>query len=184
MRIGGGTVKGRRLFVPKGACVRPTSDRLKESLFSIIGDVETRSFLDLFAGTGNMGLEALSRGAGRVVFVEHDRILIEAINKNIAACGFGDCSEILGDDFVKAIRNLITKAACFDIIYADPPYEKGFVGLTLQELSGGQLLANDGLAVIQHSIREAALIDKSCRMALADQRRYADTLLSFFKKND
>jgi 16S rRNA (guanine966-N2)-methyltransferase len=135
MRIIGGESRGRRLYIPGTASVRPTADRIKEAFFNILGSVDGKSFLDLFAGSGSMGLEALSRGALKALFVENNRALAEAISKNIAACGFGGNGEILTFDYIKAIRHLVKRSEGFDILFADPPYEKGFVGLTL-ELDG------------------------------------------------
>ncbi len=109
MRIIGGEARGRRLYIPGTFTVRPTAERIKGAFFSIIGLVDGKTFLDLFAGSGNMGLEALSRGALRAVFVENNRALIDAISRNIETCCFGGKREILATDFIKAIQRLIEK---------------------------------------------------------------------------
>lgn len=182
MRIIGGEGRGRRLYIPRTASVRPTADRIKEAFFNIIGFVEGKSFLDLFAGSGSMGLEAVSRGALKALFVENNLVLSEAIGRNIAACGFGGNCEILTLDYLKAIRHLARRSDAFDILFADPPYERGFVSLTLQHLRNGSLMEKDGLLAVQHSVREAAAVDESGQLVLTDQRQYGDTFLSFFTK--
>lgn len=182
MRIIGGEGRGRRLYIPRTASVRPTADRIKEAFFNIIGFVDGKSFLDLFAGSGSMGLEALSRGALKVLFVENNRVLAEAISRNIAACGFTCRSEILTFDYIKAIRHLAKRSDAFDILFADPPYEKGFVSLTLEHLGNGSLMAKGGFLAVQHSVREAIEVCESGQLILTEQRQYGDTILSFLKK--
>jgi len=182
MRVIGGEGRGRRLYIPRTASVRPTADRIKEAFFNIIGFVDGKCFLDLFAGSGSMGLEALSRGALRALFVENNRVLAEAICRNIAACGFTTRSEILTFDYIKAIRHLAKRSDAFDILFADPPYEKGLVSLTLEHLRNGSLMEKDGLLAVQHSVREAAAVGESGQLVLTDRRQYGDTFLSFFKK--
>jgi len=184
MRIIAGEAKGKRLYVPGTFATRPTAERIKEAFFNIIGFVDGITFLDLFAGSGNMGLEALSRGALKAVFVENNRALIDAIGRNIETCGFGGKGEILATDFIKAIQRLIKKPEAFDILFVDPPYERGIVSLALEHLQNGSLMARDGLLTVQHSIRETAAVDESGQLVLTDRRQYGDTSLSFFKKKD
>jgi 16S rRNA (guanine(966)-N(2))-methyltransferase RsmD len=184
MRIIGGEARGRRLYIPGTFAFRPTAERTKGAFFNIIGIVEGKTFLDLFAGSGNMGLEALSRGALRAVFVENNRALIDAIGRNIETCGFGGKGEILTSDFIKAIQRLVKRFEAFDILFVDPPYERGIVSLTLEHLQNGYLMEKDGLLAVQHSIREAVAVNESGQLVLTDQRQYGDTILSFFKKKD
>jgi 16S rRNA (guanine966-N2)-methyltransferase len=184
MRIIGGEARGRRLYLPGTVAVRPTADRMKEAFFSIIGPVEGKTFLDLFAGSGNMGLEALSRGALKAVFVENNRALVDAIGKNIEACGFAGKSEILTSDFIRAIQKLVKRSEPFDVLFADPPYERGIVSLTLEHLQSGSLMEKNGLLAVQHSVREAAAVGESGQLVLTDRRQYGDTILSFFNNKD
>jgi 16S rRNA (guanine966-N2)-methyltransferase len=181
MKIIGGEAKGRKLFIPKAATVRPTAERIKAAFFNIIQPLNGESFLDLFAGTGNMGLEALSRGAVRSTFIENNQVLVHAMTRNIAACGFTDRSEILSSDFIHAVLKLKERSDSFDILFADPPYERGFVSQILEHLGSGALMAKEGLLGIQHSIREAIKDNKSGQLVLVDQRQYGDTILSFFR---
>lgn len=184
MRIIGGKVRGRRLYVPKSSAVRPTADRIKDACFNILRFMDGKTFLDLFSGTGNMGLEALSRGASRAVFIENDPVLIDAITRNIAACGFTAKGELMRADFVDAIQTLLMKSETFDILFADPPYEQGFVKRVLDHPGINALMVKDGLLAVQHSAREAIHIAESARFVLSDQRKYGDTVLSFMKKQD
>jgi 16S rRNA (guanine966-N2)-methyltransferase len=181
MRIIGGEARGRRLFIPRTSSIRPTTDRIKEAFFNIIGFVDGKTFLDLFAGTGNMGLEALSRGAVKATFIENDQVLVDAMTRNISACGFTNRIEILSSDFIQAISILKERSGDFDILFADPPYEQGFVCQTLEHLGKGELMSEDGLLAIQHSIREVVKVKESGPFVLIDQRRYSDTILSFFR---
>jgi 16S rRNA (guanine966-N2)-methyltransferase len=181
MRIIGGSARGRKLYIPQASSVRPTSERIKEALFNIVGPVDGKSFLDLFAGTGNVGLEALSRGAAKAVFIEKDRILAGAIERNIVSCPSPGKPEILRDDFKRALRVLTERFLSFDIIFADPPYEARFVSPVIAALADGCLMAADGIFVIQHSVRETASDDQP-GLVMTDRRSYGDTRLSFFQQ--
>ena len=103
MRIIGGEARGRRLYVPRACRIRPTADRIKEAFFNIIQPMAGKSFLDLFAGTGNMGLEALSRGVVKAVFIEKEILLVNSIKKNIEVCGFTDRVDLFATDAIQAI---------------------------------------------------------------------------------
>lgn len=182
MRIIGGQAKGRRLYLPKGDPIRPTSDKIKEALFNIIQPVEGISFLDLYAGAGCIGLEALSRGAAKAVFVEKQFVLIDAIQKNIQTCGFADRTEVVSADVKRGIDMLSRRRDYFHILFADPPYDQGLVVQTLQLLKDGLLMAENALVIIQHSIREDFLEKfQDERLKMADQRRYGDSALSFMR---
>lgn len=180
MRIIGGVVKGRRIYSPKKSTIRPTADIIKESLFNILYEVSGKTFLDLFAGSGNVGLEALSRGAGKVVFVEKSAVMVNAIKKNLGDLGFRDKYEILATEVAKGIRQIHKKGESFDLLFADPPYDKGHVEETLWHLSKGNIVSSGGIIIIQHSIRESLPIEGTDIFILTDQRRYGDTLISFF----
>ncbi|HVO65742.1 MAG TPA: 16S rRNA (guanine(966)-N(2))-methyltransferase RsmD [Syntrophales bacterium] len=181
MRIIGGEAKGKHIYSPKRSQTRPTSDGIKESLFNILQDVSGKSFIDLFAGSGNIGLEALSRGAAKVVFVEKNAAMVNGIKRNLKELGFNDKYEILATEAVKGIRQLQKRGECFDFLFADPPYEKGFIGEIIKCLCDGSVVSQDGIVIIQHSKREDVLGQNTDNFVLTDQRRYGDTLLSFFK---
>lgn len=180
MRIIGGKAKGRRIAVPPGYAVRPTSDRIKEALFNILGPLEGRTFLDLYAGTGNVGLEALSRGAVEVVFVEKIPALALALRRNLELFTFAGRDEIITMDVERAVVQIVQKTKRFDLIFADPPYRKGWVDKTLGLLNHyPALLAEEGELVLQHAAAEPLEIKAGMALQLVDERRYGDTCLSF-----
>jgi 16S rRNA (guanine966-N2)-methyltransferase len=181
MRIIGGVAKGRRIHLPRGCNIRPTSDRTRETLFNILHPMEGKMFLDMFAGSGNVGFEALSRGAARAVFVEKNIALANAIRRNIEDFGFGERSEALAMELRRGIRELSARGETFDILFADPPYERGFIRKTLQYLEDGMLFSQEGFIVIQHSVRESLQQKEADQYILMDQRRSGDTTLSFLK---
>ena len=180
MRIIGGRARGLRIHAPRGGAVRPTSDRIKESVFNILSSAEGRSFLDLFAGSGNMGLEALSRGASRVVFVEQNRRCVEAIRRNLVLLKTESPWEVIESTVERGLKRLEGRSGRFDVIFADPPYDRGWVAKTLKALGEGGLLAEDGLLIIQHSVLER-LEEDVLSFRLESQRRYGETLVSFLK---
>lgn len=183
MRIIGGEARGRQIRMPKGCRIRPTADRVKESLFSILCSLEGCAFLDVFAGSGNVGLEAISRGAGCAVFVEQDRRLAAAIGENLRSLGMEKRAEVINTDARRAVEGLARRRMRFDLLFADPPYDDGFVVEVFRWLEGNDLLTESGLVVLQHSVRET--VEGAClrTLAITDQRRYGDTMLSFLKKS-
>ncbi|MDI6777436.1 MAG: 16S rRNA (guanine(966)-N(2))-methyltransferase RsmD [Syntrophales bacterium] len=183
MRIIGGKARGRRLNLPRGYRLRPTSCRLRETLFNILPPMEGKSFLDLYAGSGAIGLEALSRGAVKVVFVEKNWILAHVIKGNLGGSEFEGRYEILAVEGKRGIRTLGKKGMRFDFLFADPPYERGLVGETLRCIGEEGLPSEDSFVIIQHSIREELEQRPADRFILMDQRRYGDTILSFLKLN-
>ena len=184
MRIIGGDAKGRSLRVPVRTKVRPTSDSVKEALFNILSSVKGKTFLDVFAGSGNIGIEALSRGASWAVFIENNRALSQFIKKNLLQCRVDGRYEIMDMEVKKALQILQKNRAQFDIIFADPPYEEGRVEETLCYFANGKLFSEDSLLIIQHSSREALRPGLAKELILTDQRRYGDTMLSFLKYTD
>jgi 16S rRNA (guanine966-N2)-methyltransferase len=182
MKIIGGEARGRPVRLPGGCRIRPTTDRVKKSLFDILHSVTEKSFLDLFAGSGNVGLESLSRGARFAVFVERDVRLVEAIRKSVVQLGFSQRSEVIAADAERGLGRLVQKRERFDIVFADPPYDEGLAMETLKWLERGDVLAESGIVVLQHSMREMPEELQIRAMVVTDQRRYGDTVLSFFTK--
>ena len=179
MRIISGTSKGKRLATPKGKALRPTSDRVKESIFNILGGaVEGKVVLDLFAGTGNLGIEALSRGAKRVIFVERGREATRLIKSNLAQCRMAMVSEIIPKDVSRAIGVLHQRGETFDIILMDPPYEGGLIEKTLWKLQSYRIYHDDSILIIEHDRREPLPADLP-GWNLIRQRKIGDTLISF-----
>ncbi|MBE9505071.1 MAG: 16S rRNA (guanine(966)-N(2))-methyltransferase RsmD [Proteobacteria bacterium] len=182
MRVISGTRQGTHLKSFKGRKIRPTSDRVKEALFNIIKQyiAEDTKVLDLFAGTGNLAIEALSRGADKAYLVEKDRESLSIIRENIKLCRFQEEVEIIPLDVKKAIPGLGKKGGGFDIIFIDPPYDTGLAAETL-ELLGESTLSEKALVVAECSAREI-LEERYGKLVLKDIRRYGDTSLSFFER--
>ena len=157
MRIITGRARGTRLKTPRGMAVtRPTSDRVKESLFSILGSlVAGRRVLDVFAGTGSLGLEALSRGAAAAVLV--DAATAPLLRENVRRCHFEQAAEVLSLDAFAALARLERAGRTFDLVFCDPPYHKGLFERALAFFDGGHLLAENGILVVEHGGDEDAL---------------------------
>ncbi len=180
MRVIGGTAKGRRVKSFKGQTLRPTADRVKEALFNILPhDLSGWKALDLFAGTGNLTFEALSRGAAEACLVDVSREAGKMIRKNIEALGFSGSAKVLGIPVLRAIHVLAGRGDHFDLIFADPPYDKGWVERVLRSLAREELLQRDGILVVEHSTREEVK-ESYGSLVLHDQRRYGGTCISFF----
>lgn len=179
MKICGGTAKGKTIVIPRGGSLRSTTDRVKESLFNILDPLEGAAFLDLFAGSGSVGIEAMSRGAGRVTFIENNARHLAVIRKNLERCGFGTGFSVMGVSFDRGIALLGKRCERYDTVFADPPYERDFVMPTIEVLGGVNILAPGGTVVVEHSTRESCT--DSGALVLEDERRYGDTILSFFK---
>ncbi|HTM21589.1 MAG TPA: 16S rRNA (guanine(966)-N(2))-methyltransferase RsmD, partial [Kofleriaceae bacterium] len=151
MRIIAGSLGGRRLKAPPGDATRPTADRVREALFSILGPPpEGARVLDLCAGAGGLGLEALSRGAAAAEFVDSDRAALAALRANIDALGLGTASRVHAGDARSVLRRL---AGPFHWVFADPPYRSGLADQMLAELGDGRLLAPDPVVVVEHDRR-------------------------------
>jgi 16S rRNA (guanine966-N2)-methyltransferase len=184
LRIIAGSAKGRRLATPariKGRPpIRPTSDRAREALFSIIGRavIEAR-VLDLFAGTGALGLEALSRGAAFALFVDRNQQAAALIRENIDLCGFAERARILQRDLDKGLAFPEDQEA-FSLVFLDPPYGSNLAQQLLAELAAGRHLADDGLVVAEDAAGER-LPETSGRLQLIDRRRYGDTGFWFYR---
>ena len=182
LRIVAGALKGRRLTSPTWTGLRPTSDRLRETLFNILGDTCRRaSVLDAFAGTGAVGIEALSRGAAHVMFVDHDPRAIALIHQNLARCGVTDRYTIQRMDLARAFaaapagKRLVT---AFDLIFLDPPYEMNPIDACGALASA---LAPEGLLVLEHA-RRRALPETIADMHRTRTTAAADSALSFFRR--
>lgn len=182
MKVIGGAARGRKLKVPKGMAVRPTAARVKESLFNILPhDFSGLRLLDLFAGSGNVSIEALSRGAREAVLVDESARSAAVIRENLAQLGLSVRAQVWVLPAARALRKLAAAGEKFDLIFLDPPYERGLVRTTLEAIDKADLLDARGKVVVEHSTREAVARDYGA-LLLNDQRRYGDTLLSFFVK--
>jgi 16S rRNA (guanine966-N2)-methyltransferase len=178
MRVIAGEAKGRKLKMVPGSATRPVGDRVKEALFSILGDrVVDARFLDLYAGTGSVGIEALSRGARSAVFVDRQRQAVSTIRDNLSHTGLKDRAQVVrGDAFVFLRRGDL---APFDLIYVAPPQYKVLWAKTLLALEEASLLAPGGLVTVQIHPKEYEELELRS-LELVDQRKYGSTLLCFY----
>ncbi len=178
MRVIAGTARGRPLLCPPGRGTRPTPDRVREALFSILGDtVRGARVLDLFAGTGALGIEALSRGAERAVFVESDRGAVELLRRNLAACGLDGRALVVAADASVFLRGDLPAGT--SLVFADPPYEAPEGPEALSTIARRAKGGRDLLVVYQHSSRRPPGVPDG--MAAADRRRYGETGLLFLR---
>jgi 16S rRNA (guanine966-N2)-methyltransferase len=181
VRVIGGEFKGRKLSVTRGRQIRPTSDRVREAIFDILGPAWTfPRVLDLFAGTGSLGIEALSRGAEEAVFVEQGKGALAVLKGNLEDLDLKSRSWVLALPAKKGIAVLGERGEVFDLIFMDPPYGKAVVGKTLEEIERRGILAATGIIVAEHASRDRILVPRG--LELSQQRRYGDTTVSFFHK--
>lgn len=181
MRITGGRLKGRLLISPKGRKIRPTSDLVREAIFDVIGqDLSGYKSLDLFAGTGSLGLEALSRGSHLVYFVDNSAQSIRLIRKNLALCEHESSGVILKHDLQKGIsRSHRLLKEVFDLAFLDPPYAADYIPVLLEELSTRGFLSRKSLVVAESSKREKLPVAIG-RLQMTDTRSYGDTRISIY----
>ena len=174
MRVVGGDLRGRTLRAVPGRSTRPTADRVRQSLFDVLGQrCDGLRVLDLYAGTGALSLEALSRGAGHATLVERDAKAAQVIQRNAAELGCADRCTLVRDDVARALGRL---GGPFDLIFSDPPYALRASQATLDELTRLQLVAPEGRVVLERDRHEArpSLPDG---LELEDERRYGDTVV-------
>jgi 16S rRNA (guanine966-N2)-methyltransferase len=174
MRVVAGRLGGRRLVAPKGTATRPTSDRVREALFAALGPLEDAHVLDLFAGSGALGIEALSRGAARAVFVERAHPALTALRANLDALGLGsDVAEVRPADARAALRTARTRGEKYDLVLVDPPYRLApGLGRELEEALVAVLAP--GSLLVTESDRRAPM---DLKLAVTRERRYGDTLI-------
>ncbi|EKN66314.1 putative methyltransferase [Neobacillus bataviensis LMG 21833] len=152
MRVVSGICKGRPLKAVPGNTTRPTTDKVKEALFNMIGPYFDGGIgLDLFAGSGGLGLEALSRGLEKVIFVDRESKAIQVIHENIKACKFEENSEVFRNDADRALKALIKRDICFDYIFLDPPYKKQQLVHLMEKMDQQNLVKKSGIVVCEHS---------------------------------
>lgn len=179
MRVITGMARGRKLKAPKGMTTRPTSDRVKEALFNVLGSrIVDSKFLDLFAGSGGVGIEALSRGAKLVTFVEENPKVIDVINDNLIVTGLKSRATIYRSNAYRAMEKLQGQE-CFDIIFLDPPYLKGHETECLQQIERCKLLSPEGLVVVESSKRDE-LPQTVGTLTLQKSQHYGDTKLTYY----
>ena len=189
LRIISGDLKGKKLCSVRGRIIRPTADRLRESIFNILSfRVQGTVVLDLFAGTGALGLEALSRGAESALFIDNDKDSLSVIEQNIRSCTLGNKAKIIKWDIKKNLncirspgltgRILPSEPPLFNLVFMDPPYNKNMLKPALCNLHSTGSLEREALIIVEHTLPESIPVD-SPELEIADQRRYGKTLVSF-----
>ena len=178
MRVITGTARGRRLKTPEGMDIRPTTDNVKESIFNIIQfDIEGRRVLDLFAGTGQLGIECLSRGASEVVFIDSSREAVKIVKENLKTCGFN--APVLQLDAV----NYLKACGKFDLIIVDPPYDSPVYDTVLETINSVDILSDGGI-IICESRREKSLPEMTAPYKKAKEYNYGKVKLCLYRKEN
>ncbi len=179
LRIISGNLRGKKLFSVRGIKTRPTADRLRESLFNILASqVRNKKILDLFAGTGALGIEALSRGAKSVVFVDNYINAISIIKKNVTSCNMNEKSKIKQWNILHNLNCIKSTEGIIDLVFMDPPYNKNMIQKTLHHLQSCTWLAKNASIIIEHSFLESIPEDLDC-FTITDRRKYGKTIVSF-----
>ena len=179
MRVISGSVRGRRLKTPENYDIRPTTDNVKESLFNIIQfDIEGRRVLDLFAGTGQLGIEALSRGAECAVFVERRRDALQVIRENLEACGMTDKARVVNGDAMSYLKS----GEKFDLIFLDPPYASGLLEQALEEIVRFDICRRHGI-IVAESAADKTLPPLAGPYALYREYRYGKIKLTVYHRD-
>ena len=175
-------MRGRRLASFKGLDIRPTSDRVREAIFDLLGhDLSGERVLDLFAGTGSLGIEAISRGAAWAVFIDHSPKAVELIRKNLKLCGVEAQGVVLRKDLLKGLprRDLLLEQKV-DLVFLDPPYRKGMIPAVLEELVECRILGSPSILVGQSAQREA-LPPRLKTLQGVKSRTYGDTRITLYR---
>jgi len=191
MRISGGTAKGRRTATKslltknsEGERLRPTSSKVREALFDILRNkIEGASFVDLYAGTGTMGLEALSRGAERSFFVEPDDLRIRTIKNNVLGLGFLEQAAVEKGRAYEFLQKATAENESFDIFFIDPPYDSEEIEKILPLLGEEGLVNEDGIVIVEHFFKRH-VPEKAGRLKMKRNYRYGDTMLTLYRKAD
>lgn len=182
LRVISGSAKGHKLKTKEGNSTRPTTDRVKESLFNIIaGYLEDALVLDIYAGTGSLGIEALSRGAKEAVFVDQSRECAGIIRDNLVHTKLLEKSQIINSDVRSAVLKLSDAGRKFDLIFMDPPYRKNFVEETLNYLANSDIIIDNGLIVAEHEETDK-VPEQVGEIKLFRSQKYGKTILSFYNK--
>jgi 16S rRNA (guanine966-N2)-methyltransferase len=183
MRVISGEARGHKLKAPAGLNTRPTTDRVKEAVFSMISEyILNACVLDLFAGSGALGIEALSRGAGECVFIDNDAESVKTVKLNLTKTGLINKAKIYKNNYENALEILIKKDKKFDIVFLDPPYYENFLIKTLKILSNSDIISNEGIIVAEH-LKKDTEINIPEQFTIDRKKRYGDTEILIIKKS-
>lgn len=183
MRVIGGLARGRQILAPRGKRTRPTSDYLREVLFDLLmHQVEGRTFLDLYAGTGAVGIEALSRGAAAAVFVEHNRLALTMLCRNLETSGFRDRAEVVPMEVLRYLRRTACGSRQFDLIFLDAPYLHTDVKAAIGLIVSMELLAPTGMAILERSTKVVP-VQIPAGLALIREVRHGAAALQLYRRD-
>ena len=183
VRVISGSARGLKLNTPGDDRVRPTTDRVKESMFNIVQDwVYDSQVLDLFAGSGALGIEALSRGASQAVFCDNSLDSIKIIKSNIEKARVADRSQIVSGDFKRCLRDMEAKNQSFDMIFVDPPYYEGLFEEVLDTIRSCKILKKDGIVIVEHDAKKP--IGQVEGLEVYKEKKYSITMLTFYCLED
>jgi 16S rRNA (guanine(966)-N(2))-methyltransferase RsmD len=181
MRVLAGALKGRRLVTPRGSTTRPTADQVRIALMdTLMPRLPDARLLDLFAGAGGVGLEALSRGAAHATIVERDARAVAALRENVETLGVAAQARVERGDVRAALDRLAREDAGFDLVFLDPPYDEDLVTPTLERLGASALVVPDALVIAQHRTKQAPA-ETFGRLSAYRTRRFGETTLTFFR---
>jgi len=186
VRVIAGSARGTRLQAPNGLQTRPTSDRVKESLFSIISsrfEIAGLSVLDICAGSGALGIEALSRGARFCCFIEQSRFAITTLEKNLVTTGFRTKSDLLPVEASEGVGRAVKKHGVFDLVFFDPPYTSELYDIVPGAIESWNALLPEGIVVVESSSRQHDVV-KTSLLLQVDRRVYGDTALEFYMRKE
>jgi len=183
LRIIAGDLKGRRLKSLPKSKIRPTSDKVKGSIFNVLREeVEDKTVLDLFAGSGALGLEALSRGAKEVVFIDSNDKSVKLIKENLNILNFSDKGKVIKLDGISFLRRFKKSKENFQLIFCDPPYLKGMAQKLVDLISKLDCLEKNGILVLEHHKKE--ILQGEMDLILVKEKKFGDTIISFFIRKE
>ncbi len=183
MRVLAGTLKGQRLMTTRGPTTRPTGDRVRIAcLDTVMPYLGGGPFLDLFAGAGGVGIEALSRGAPSAVFVELNAPALRALRENVARLGLGERARVMREDSARAVEALARRGERFAVVFLDPPYESPRAAVALAAVSAGAVLAAGAVVALQHSTKSPPA-EAPGVLSVWKTRRFGETTLTFFRSH-
>ena len=180
MRVIAGEAKGHKLKGTARKTTRAITDRIKESIFGILGDISGKRVLDLFAGTGSLGIEALSRGVREVIFIDRDRKCVKLIKENLLGLTGNSQAAVYASDVKNGLKRFSRRSEKFDLIFVDPPFASNLAEETLKDIERFKLVLGEGLIIARHHNRQQ-LPEKIGRLILSRMEKYGENVVCFYK---
>ena len=184
MRVISGIYRSRAIAMPQGVKIRPTQDKVREAIFNLLGDVTGTNVLELFAGSGAFGIEAISRGSKRATFVDNNFRCVQAVKSNIESLAIPETSyDIIRANALSVLSRLEKQSAIYDIVFLDPPYYEGMAKKCLINIDHYDILAQSGLVIVEHFRKDSLEADLKA-LVLEKERLYGDTAVSIYRKTN